>query len=286
MHSTPVKIAAFLTVFTIVQGTSLIQGQESDGAPVYKEYTKSDLIEESSDLMNFLNDILVVSVSTPETSVAEFVAILQDQSPIHLNIIVLDDAKDIRIPPVKLKNVTAGAVINSITVATDDLLTFEYDESGQIAYVGRSKEFVPNNRVSVVNLSSVLAIHSNASFLSAVEIGMEMMGNKNSNVQMKLHEQTQTLFLRGSDEEIYLIEQIVNQLSRGAPGGLSRGGGRGSIGGGLGAAGGSAGFAGGRSGGGLFGGFGGDGGASSGGRGAGGGAGSANNQNKNGGGRR
>lgn len=187
---------------------------QEDNEKTYHGYTHDELVERSSDLMEFLNDILVVSIATPEMSLKQFVQVLQEQSPIHLNVIVLDDAMDIRIPPMALTNVTAGAVINALRIATNELVTFDYDETGQVGFFGRSENYARSSEVTVVNLKSVLNRFSNESFLSAIEIGIKMMGSDNSNLQMKLHEETSTLFLKGANNEINLVMQVVDQMSK------------------------------------------------------------------------
>lgn len=186
---------------------------QTDDKLYFGDYTIQDLQTESENLQNFLNNILRVDISVSEADVSGFFRELQKQSPVNLNIIVKDDAKKIKLPPIKLTNVNAAAAINAASIATNGVIKFYYDETGQIGYVDRQPGS-QNSRVSVLNLADVLSTHSNESFLSAVEIGMDIMGNKNSGITMKLHSETKTLFLRGAPEEIAMIEELVHQLAQ------------------------------------------------------------------------
>ena len=260
------RLASFLFLSLAIllsSTTAMCQEASHSDKRYYGKYTINDLQELSTDLMQMLNDVVVVDIEGADLNVQQYIQAIQSQCPVHLNFVVMEEARKIKLPSIKLANVSAGAAINAMSVATEGLVTFEYDDSGQIGYVSRQQGYVPANEFSVLNLSGVLAVHNNESFLSAVEIGMEMMGSKNSSIQMKLHEQTKTLFLKGSPEEIYLIEKLVQQLTprRGAGGAIG-----GLIGGGSGRGLGSGGNAtGGSRGGGAGGGLNGKGGPSSGG---------------------
>ena len=226
------SLISILSVGTTVFGQSTLDSSKSTKKH-FGKFTVEHFMERRDEIPTVL-DMLEVDIEINGVTVDTFLEVLQGLSPIHLNIVALEDAKDVVLPSMKLSGVSAMAAINALSVATDELIQFDVDPSGQIGFISRKKEFRPNSRVTVVNLSHVLNAHSNESFLSAVEIGMEMMGRENSSIQMKLHEPTKTLFLKGTSDEIRLVEEVVTQMSmglrrppNGMGGGMMGSGGRG-----------------------------------------------------------
>lgn len=146
------------------------------------------------------------------TTIADFINLITEQSPAHLNIVVLDNARDVTLPSMYLKNVTVAAALNAMRVATNEQVYFEIDDSSELGYIKIDDSIVAVSDVNVFNLDLVLSTYDHEQFLSAVEIGLEMMGKSKADVQMKLHEETHILFVKGNDEAVNMIDGLIGEL--------------------------------------------------------------------------
>ena len=91
----------------------------------------------------------------------------------------------------------------------------ESDNYGSdIIYVKLNSSLGNDTIVNVMNIESLLSSKDEADVLSAIEIGLEMLNGDESNVQLKLHQESRLLFAKGTSREIELIEGIVNELNK------------------------------------------------------------------------
>ena len=214
-YAAPFLAGLFLLVITLqineLHGQVTIEQSGSRNEKVVDAgYSAKDLKELS--LSELLEKVLRVSIEIDGHTVADLIDLLQEQSPVHLNLVVLEEARNITLPPIKLSNVSGVAVINAMKTAGGGLVTFDLDETKEVGYIGRQEGFIPKLQVVVIDISRVLQNQSKESFLSAVEIGLEMMGKSKASINMKLHEKTNMLFVKGTPEELDLIHQLVGQL--------------------------------------------------------------------------
>lgn len=156
-----------------------------------------------------------------------------------LNVIISDDAKQIRMPEVKIVTDMQGAFNLFDYVETPDysVIFQEIDSDNEIFSI--TVEWGTVKTVDVINARQLLVETPEADLLSAIEIGFQMRSPSNQ-VQLKLHKETGLLFVRGTEDENMLVNSIVRELMKGQglpgmrpDGGLggSDGGGKFSVGG-------------------------------------------------------
>ncbi len=195
---------------------------QSDTSDLYQDrYSQQDLKELSEDIYDILS-IIRVDLDVDGSALSDIVHYLQEQSPIHLNIVVHPEIQDVVVPSIALKNVTVIGALNAVTIALSHSIELDSDDTDEILSITRAAGYVPSSDVMVFNLKDVLKNTSQESFLSAVEIGIDMMGGSNADIKLKLHEETKVLFVKGSDQEIGLISNLVKEIS-GTGGGLTYG---------------------------------------------------------------
>lgn len=150
-----------------------------------------------------------------------------------LNVIISDDAKQIRMPEVKIVTDMLGAFNLFDYVETPDysVIFQEIDSDNEIYSI--TVEWGTDKFVDVINARQLLVKTPEADLLSAIEIGFQMRSPSNQ-VQLKLHKETGLLFVRGTEDENRLVNSIVNELmiGQGLPGMGSSGGPGGGFGGG------------------------------------------------------
>jgi len=153
-----------------------------------------------------------VSIDFPEMSLEEFLHHLQDRLPSPINLIIRKGAHQIKVPRMRLKDVSLTSVFNAIFIATEYEVVFEMGDHEEIGHIGRNENFEASRTVTVLNVSQILDGQDQTSLLSAIEIGLQMMGSSKSNVELKIHEETQLLFVKAKKDVTNVIIKIVTEL--------------------------------------------------------------------------
>lgn len=156
-------------------------------------------------------------------TIAEYVSMIKDATAgkEQLNIVVTENARDYRLPPIQVQASLEGAIGIIQGCSTDkNLVDVDTDPTGEI-YIVRV-EYEDPLKFTVDNIKELLQMVDKESLLSAIEIGLEMQGS-GSAVTMKLHEETGLLFVKGPETSVEVVHQVIHELAKGAY--ESRGGG-------------------------------------------------------------
>ncbi len=152
-----------------------------------------------------------VSVEFAGGSVAQYVDVIRQAAP-GINIVITGSAADYAVPEIQLKQVPAIVALECLNRATSEQIFVEYPD--YIAYVQNQDQSTTN--VRVINVKQLLNAIDKADLLTAIEVGLEMQDKPSLKVDLKLHEETGLLFVKGLENQTSLIEEIVNQMSEGA----------------------------------------------------------------------
>ena len=164
------------------------------------------------------------------------------------NIFIADSARNLQVPPVQVTTNMQGALgilemLSNGSNGFQDILV-DLDPSETITVI--SVDGVVPLTVEVINSKQLLNHMKKESLLSAIEIGLQMLGDAGG-IELKLHEETGLLFVKGVEQKTELVRRIIEQLyvanapglqGRGMSGGGSGGGFPGGFGGGSGGGGG------------------------------------------------
>ena len=109
------------------------------------------------------------------------------------------------------------SVFDAVYQATECELEWDFEGDGEIISVRRNPDYdgEPGRPLMVINVSRILQGRNLETLMSAIELGLQMQNgerNQNEKVNLKLHEQTQLLFVQGTDAELDVVYQIVEQL--------------------------------------------------------------------------
>ena len=152
--------------------------------------------------------------------------IIEEQNDITLNVIVSSEVREQLIPPLKLRNVHLGDLIEGLV----NLGTFKVLVGGPNIFTviplpqSRRPSFPPGRRdtrdesvVTIHDISSLIADKNNtlrfsvSDIVTAVRIGWDMMPGKGAPF-MKFHEETKLLIVRGTEAEQYIALNVLKRL--------------------------------------------------------------------------
>ncbi len=162
-----------------------------------------------------------------EFTVGKLVKTIRKDYP-TLNIIVSKNTVSSKIPPIELSNATILSVLYAMQAATESELSFEFLEPDEnVICISRDPDIgpAPEATVSVFNVEEILKNTPEESFLSAVEIGLNMQGGSGSKVEMVLHKETKLMFVKGMYRQLETVQEIVDKLAEISLGRVNGGGG-------------------------------------------------------------
>ena len=146
-----------------------------------------------------------------------------------LNIVLVDKARDFNLPPIKIRtNLDAAVQVLASCSSQYERLDVVRDREANVQFI-RLRNSNPVI-TEVLNVRSILEDMPHEDFSSAIAIGMEFAGGDSDEIDMKLHDETGLLFVKGPENKIMLVQRIINQLQPRGTGGFGRA--RGSSGGG------------------------------------------------------
>jgi hypothetical protein len=178
--------------------------------------TSTESVAEFS-LVEYANETKI-SISFAGGKVEDFVKQLKAEAP-ELNVLVRSDAKNVELPQLSLKNISAGSAISSLTHLSLDALMVDLSQEEDYFIVGPNfNPLEETNKVTVLNVSMIVlpagkpSPENQKTLLGAIENGLEMLSDSATNIKLSLHAETGLLFVRGKTEETALISMIVNEL--------------------------------------------------------------------------
>ncbi len=164
----------------------------------------------------------IISVEFAGGTVDEYVGMVR-KAAAGTNIVITGMAGDFILPDIQLNKVPVDSALDCIVRASRDQLSMYY--SDHVVFVEDDRQ-PPTTGVTVINVKQLLASVDKADVLTAIEVGMEMQGEQPVKIELKLHEETGLLFVKGLHSQTHLVTEIVNQMMMGIPsGGLGGGGG-------------------------------------------------------------
>ncbi len=136
-----------------------------------------------------------------------------------MNIFITEDARNVRMPSVEMTTTFDGflGILSTISNERQKIIVDSTNDVTRISVDNRNL-----TRVQVINAKQLLEKMDKEDLLSAIEIGMQMQGNEGA-IELKLHEQTGLLFVKGPHENTELVGQIVAELYQANGGGFGAG---------------------------------------------------------------
>jgi hypothetical protein len=183
-----------------------------------------------------------LSVDFGGGTVEQYIRLLQMQGEdreIDVNVILDDSVREMKLPPIKFSNVPVDAAIQILERVNVKGARVNIDRRESIYVITGQLLFPPAGPqdvyTTVLSVREILDEYDQSDVLSAIEIGLKMMespstGNTNGPgsseplVDLKLHNETGLLFVKGTDEQLDLVSRITEQLEKGY-GGRRAGGG-------------------------------------------------------------
>ena len=109
------------------------------------------------------------------------------------------------------------SVFDAVYQATEYELEWDFEGDDQTCSIRLNPDYdgEPGRPLMVINVSRILQGRNLETLMSAIELGLQMQNdgkNQNEKVNLKLHEQTRLLFVKGTDAELDVVYQIVEQL--------------------------------------------------------------------------
>ena len=151
-------------------------------------------------------------------TVSEFIEGLQQELP-KLNVLIRPEVRELQLPKLKMKNVSASSLLHSLDQLSSDILFVE--STGDYFLIGRSPHLVPD-RVVAIRLGAFIdhddsarSAEAMSKLMETVEAGIQLLPQSGS-LKISLHPDTRMLFVKGNAEEVRLVEQIVRELDRSA----------------------------------------------------------------------
>ena len=124
--------------------------------------------------------------------------------------------RDVTVPEIEFRNVNilgALQILPQIRMKSSELTV---DFENKVFFVNL-KSFVRQNprvETTVFSIGTDVSEEQTANLLSAIEIGIEMIGDNSELLNMKLHGETGLLFAKGTPEQLQIIDNIINRLAR------------------------------------------------------------------------
>ena len=168
--------------------------------------------------------MVTIDVQMEGGTIYEFIEMLRETSPIHLNIVVVGGASDIEIVPLDLEEIAIEGALSAMVIASGDRVVVDVSDSEEFISIQLDDvTFETHTAVaSVKNLDEAL-------LQDAISVGLSTL-RVDPQVTFKIHAGTGLLFINGPSAEVRLVVQIADMLqeqvmSFGSAGGGGFGGG-------------------------------------------------------------
>ena len=206
-------LVGFLAVNNACLAQGLV-GEDSEGFAFDSDESYKKMVEKYS------KPNLDIDMEKPE-SVDSFADVLRQRfegkTGEPLNIVIAKDARKVMIPSMFLKQVSVLSVLQAIQVATQGELRCDFASEGLIQIGRRPESNSAKASVRVFNVGNIVdsSDKAEASLLSAIEIGLELVESSPEKISLKFHKETKLLFIRGSSTDIDIVMQVIDQVEAG-----------------------------------------------------------------------
>jgi hypothetical protein len=162
-----------------------------------------------------------VTIEMSDSSVSDYANEIRNLVP-SINIVVTKAAADLRLPEIKLNAVPARGALSLLNSVTNQEIEVDFQSraGGNEADVvlitaPNSGPFSSGTEVRVFNIKQLLGASNRDALLSSLESGFQMLGGSSQPVDVKIHEATGLLFIKGSGQQLALAESIIHELEKG-----------------------------------------------------------------------
>lgn len=159
-----------------------------------------------------------ISIEFPGGVLVEYVNEIRELAP-TLNIVMTETAASHRLPEIRLVDVPVRGALSLLSTLTNSQATVEFqlqaDSYDADIVLISAPDLPPPSRsteVRVFNVKQLLGASNREALLSALESGYEMLGSSGSPVDVKIHEATGLLFIKGSPEQLQLAEAVIREI--------------------------------------------------------------------------
>lgn len=185
---------------------------------------------------------VLFNLDFPGGTVTEFVDAISQARGIPFNVVIHQDATNTLVAPVKMHQVdvtslltaVSNANIKSVKIATKNPGGGSYYQRGQMGFMfeavskGTSEvwylrpiepprdvsdlEVVPEPQVKFYNLEPYLAQHTIDDITTVLLAGNELRTGTKEGLDLKFHKETKLLIVRGTRENLAMVEDALQQL--------------------------------------------------------------------------
>ncbi len=151
-------------------------------------------------------------------SVADYIRTIRDLSGslASLNIIVKDEASRITLPSIELRKVSIGTALEAMSTATSGRVIVEQSGGGNgdsFMLIGRDYGAEQPGEMLVLNVRGILQSLPKEQLEAVFSVGLKMLDSEE--LQLQLHEESGLLFAKGTPQALRMIQNSVEELSRG-----------------------------------------------------------------------
>lgn len=172
----------------------------------------------------------VYRVDFPGGTVAEYIELIRETVP-DINIVLMPNASEVQIPSFRLHGWPGneGVFFNVLEYVTHDSGPDELDVSwdGDLFFIRLASPYAPDSsqhqqvqetRLQSHSLADVLvADHLTAEdVLQSIEAVLDLHGNNDFQPELRFHEPTSLLIIRGMEEQLIVVGQAIHELRKSA----------------------------------------------------------------------
>ncbi len=163
----------------------------------------------------------MVSIDFSGGTVSDLIDQLQEQ--VEFNCIIQVEAKDFRLPEIKLNDVRASSVLDAMNFASNDKIVADYDN---YPYVQITNEYLEPQQTAVFNLianskwggeGGMIAAGEGGPaiiLVEAIQAGLEFQGESSTPLLTKYHPDSGLFFVKGTPMQLAMVTQIVSEMTR------------------------------------------------------------------------
>lgn len=169
---------------------------------------------------DFLNTRISCDDLPEDLSVGRFVTSIQERNP-RLNVIVDRQAASFPLPVLRFTDVPLRGALSMISHISNNEIDVQIDSidegaEADMVYIRRSNVSEHIIETRVISVAALIKVLDKEAFLAAFEEGFRFLDVSDKVPEMRFHEQTGLLFVKGSPQQVEFAQQIVIELQRGA----------------------------------------------------------------------
>jgi hypothetical protein len=213
--SKTIAIAVLAVGFWSAMAPAAVQSQPTQEAAENNDETNWDELLQ-----------LNISIEQPAGTISQFVENVRNTTP-QLNIVVTESASAVRLPDIRLENVPVRGALSLIPTLTNSEVDVNFQsqiEGSEANIVLISGQYNADSSnvptVRVFNVKRILTESTRDDLLTALDEGLDMMGEHLAPVEIKVHEATGLLFIKGTSPQLQLAESVVQEIENGLSAGV------------------------------------------------------------------